>query len=397
MQDKATAAARQPKRVRVAPNLYQRPKDGRFEAGFTGPDGKWHIRTLTARNLTEAKRELRALAVRVDRGEEVVPSRQTFGQVANEFLSNFEGLVASGERSSRTLERYREHLDHHILPALGRRQIQKVTAAVLADFLREKRAQGLSPWSCKGMLTPLGRIFALAVRRGYVAENPLRRLDPDELPKGRNLTEARVLNREELKALLSKVAPTYRAVISTLALTGLRIQEALGLTWEDVDFDAGLIRVRAQLTRATRDKPAERVGLKTRGSKRDIRLEPALVSLLRRHKLASGYSKDDDYVFATENGTPFYYRNVAVRGLDKAAAAAHLNREGLPRLSPHDLRHTYASHLIRQGLDPVRVSRQLGHARPSITLDIYAAEFENAQHADDVSEKLTAAFGGILG
>lgn len=62
----------------------------------------------------------------------------------------------------------------------------------------------------------------------------------------------------------------------------------------------------------------------------------------------------------------------------------------------HDLRHTFASHLIRQGIDPVRASGQLGHARPSVTLDIYAHEFEEAHGRDDISDKLSAAFGGLL-
>ena len=69
---------------------------------------------------------------------------------------------------------------------------------------------------------------------------------------------------------------------------------------------------------------------------------------------------------------------------------------GEPKLGFHDLRHTFASHLIRQGIDPVRASRQLGHSRPSVTLDIYAHEFEEARGRDDISEKLTAAFSGLL-
>jgi integrase len=62
----------------------------------------------------------------------------------------------------------------------------------------------------------------------------------------------------------------------------------------------------------------------------------------------------------------------------------------------HDLRHTFASHLIRQGIDPVRASRQLGHARPSVTLDIYAHEFEEARGREDIADKLSAAFLGLL-
>ena len=67
-----------------------------------------------------------------------------------------------------------------------------------------------------------------------------------------------------------------------------------------------------------------------------------------------------------------------------------------PKLGFHDLRYTRASRLIRQGIDPVRASRQLGHARPSVTLDIYAHEFEEARGRDGISDKLTAAFSGIL-
>jgi integrase len=104
-----------------------------------------------------------------------------------------------------------------------------VTAGVLADFLNTERGSGLSSWSRRGMLTPLGRIFALAVRRGYIAENPLNRLDPSELPKAQNVSEARVLNHEELTALVKHTPEPYRPVIATLVLCGLRIQEALGL------------------------------------------------------------------------------------------------------------------------------------------------------------------------
>jgi integrase len=182
----------------------------------------------------------------------------------------------------------------------------------LARFLAEKRDSGLSAWSCRSLMTPIGRIFGMAVRRGYIHDNPLRRLESSELPKGQNKDEARVLTREELAALLSKSPDAYKPVIATLVYTGLRMQECLGLIWEDVDFEANLIRVRHQLTRASRKEPAKRVRLKTNGSRREIRMEPDLAAMLKRHKLASSYSQDHDYVFTTSEGTPFYYRNVAV-------------------------------------------------------------------------------------
>jgi integrase len=92
-------------------------------------------------------------------------------------------------------------------------------------------------------------------------------------------------------------------------------------------------------------------------------------------------------------GSPSRRNNVAKRGLDKAADVAGLNGDSVPKLGFHDLRHTFASHLIRAGVDPERASRQLGHARPSITLDVYAHEFDHARGLDDVRDSIDAAFG----
>jgi len=135
-------------------------------------------------------------------------------------------------------------------------------------------------------------------------------------------------------------------------------------------------------------------------TKRDIVLLPELASLLEAHRVGVarllGAPRQDDFVFTTSEGTPFHYRNVCTRGLDRAAGDAGLNPPELPKLTMHDLRHTFASHLIRQGIDPVRASRQLGHARPSITLDIYAHDFEDARGRDDIADKLSAAFSGLL-
>ena len=87
-------------------------------------------------------------------------------------------------------------------------------------------------------------------------------------------------------------------------------------------------------------------------------------------------------MFATARGTPYGHRNVSRRALGRAAQLAGLNDDGWPPLRFHDLRHTFASHLIIDlGLDPAQVSRMLGHARITITLDIYTHLFEDARHA----------------
>ena len=102
-------------------------------------------------------------------------------------------------------------------------------------------------------------------------------------------------------------------------------------------------------------------------------------------------------MLTTATGSPLNYRNVSTRGLDKAADVANLNPPSLPKLTFRDLRHTYGLHLAQSGLDPVGVQRQLGHARPSITMDLYVHEFETARRREQVGERLATALGGLIG
>jgi integrase len=117
----------------------------------------------------------------------------------------------------------------------------------------------------------------------------------------------------------------YRVLIATDVYTGMRIPELLAVRWRHVDFEAGVIRVRGQLTRGSRTNPPRIEKLKSRAGVRDIVLLPMLADLLRNKRqdaLARGHAGLDTYIFATSERTPFNYRNVATRGLDKAATAA---------------------------------------------------------------------------
>jgi integrase len=389
------------RRVRIAENLYERPGkrrgQRRYEVGYADVDGRWRMKTLKAVNRTEARAERDEFLSKLRRGEIARPSKITFGEVASEFLTSFAALVAAGDRAERTLERYRSALDLHVVPVLGTRPIQKITADQLAALISSSRTSKLAPWTIRGIITPMRRVFALAVRRGYIAENPVLRLHHDELPRGRAQSEPRTLAAGEVQRLLASSPGRYRPLLAVAVFTGMRIQEILGLVWDDVDFRERVIRVRAQLSRGTKANPPRRVDLKTKAGRREIalarELEPYLREHLRATELATGLPRGDAYVFATSSGKPLNRNNAAKRGLDNAAKAAGLNREGVPKLGFHDLRHTFASHLIRAGIDPVRASRQLGHARPSITLDVYAHEFDRARSLDDVRDSIDAAFG----
>jgi integrase len=199
--------------------------------------------------------------------------------------------------------------------------------------------------------------------------------------------------------------PTLRAngyydtpLLATALSTGMRLSELLALTWADVDLQAGLVRVRAQLSRAHLGAPARRVPPKTRGAVRDIPLAPQLATLLARERARARFPGDDDYVIATRHSTPLGQRNVAPTALAQAVRRAGLDGAGRPPLRFHDLRHTFASHLIVDlRLDVCQVSAILGHARTAITLDVYTHLFERARHAADVRAAIAGSrFAQIL-
>ena len=326
-----------------------------------------------------------------------VATRHTFGELAASWLEGLEALVAAGERAPRTLENYTYLLNSHVIPTLGRKRLQEITTDDIAQLIITLRGKGLAAKTINGALVPLGRILNHALRRGYITDNPLRRLEKHERPR-LHKRDQRVLNHEEISRLLAASLPRYRPLLATAIYTGLRLNELLGLVWGDIDLHGGFVHVRYQLSRPTLDDPARRVRLKTPAATRDIPLLPQLGAVLKRLKLASAHATDSDYVFATATGTPLGFRNVERRGLGAAADNAGLNPDNQPRLRVHDLRHTFASHLIIDlKLDVAHVSRILGHTRPSVTLDVYTHLYNQAQHADDIRTRMSAsAFGNAL-
>jgi integrase len=271
-----------------------------------------------------------------------------------------------------------------------------ITADDVVALERELQADGLSPWTVKRILGALSYVFTFALRRGYVGTHPFHRLERDERPHPLR-SDQRVLTRTELARLFNACPRRYRPLLVTGAYTGMRLSEVLGLNWDDVDFAAGVIHVRHQLARGRRGVPPHRIPPKTRASVREIPLLPQLAAVLRQHKRGSRFTSGSDYVFTTRNGTAFLHHNVSKRVLRRAATGAGLDRPGR-RVRFHDLRHTFASHLIIDiRLDVVQVSRILGHARTSMTLDTYTHLFEEARHGADVRAELAKSdFANLL-
>jgi integrase len=270
------------------------------------------------------------------------------------------------------------------LPVLGSLRLDELTVDHVADWSAANE-RALAPTTAVIALITLKAVCRFAIRRGWLAENPVLALDPSERPRW-SPGRVGVLEGPALVRVLDQ-AGSDRPLFKLLAFTGLRIGEALGLTWADVDLDAGLLSVHRQLSRYR-----EHAKLKTEAGRRQIVLAPAMVRLLRARWLASAAKGPDDFVFLNRVGRPLDYRHVG-DNFRLAVRRSGVRADG--RLSLHSLRHGYASLLIAEGLDVVFVSRKLGHADPGVRLSVYAHLFARAKHALAARSALEAGYASM--
>ncbi len=381
-------------RRRVERGIYLQP-NGNYAVCFMA-GGKPRFRTVGSQ-LEAARAERLVLIAAGRRGVVPAPPRLRFGLVVERWLERFERKVAMGERRKRTLEAHRYHLERHLLPAFGQRPVASITVQDICDLLIDLHLAGYAPKTITSALATLHGVLRFALRNDWIVADPVAKLEADERPRLQRRRQ-RVLGRSEIARLLVSCPPAHRLLVCTVLFTGTRISEALGLTWADVDFEGGVIHVRAQLSRAHRGEPARRVAPKTAAAVREVPLVAQLARLLAAHRHDTPFARGEDWVFATGHGTPQNQRNMMARGLRQAARRANLDDGSWPPLRFHDLRHTFASHLIVDlAVDVTQVSRILGHARVTTTLDIYAHLFDTARHQRELRTRMAASpFAALL-
>lgn len=238
-------------------------------------------------------------------------------------------------------------------------------------------------------------IFKRAVRHKLIATSPLEGL---EGAAPRNRKEIRVLTPDEVDRLLQHAPAEYHDLLACLAFSGIRISECLGLTWGDVDTDTHRLNIEYQLSVPKIGQPAERVRLKTKGSRRKVPMLGTLsVILAQRYEAAkhSGiFPASTAYVFSTASGKPLCRTNATQRGMAQAARDA-----GIKGVSCHSLRHTFASTALQSGVDVSTVSRWLGHSGVMTTLGTYShwisADLDDLAAARASAAFLPVARGGV--
>jgi integrase len=220
----------------------------------------------------------------------------------------------------------------------------------------------LSDRSIGNALTPLRLALDAAVAEGILERNPAQSVVRPRRRHGRawELTERRFLTREELARLLAEIPAKWRPLFELLAATGLRISEALGLRWSDLELDAE--RAHLRVTRAIVRGVA--VAPKSRNGVRVIPLPRELADELRARRPPD--AEDDQPAFAGRDGLPADSGSLRRRVLAPATQCADT-----PGVGFHTFRHTCAALLIESGASPLRLQRWMGHHSAAYTLDAY--------------------------
>ena len=341
----------------------------------------------------EAEQAKTTLLHQMDTGRFVEQSRMTVKELIDEWLDATKDNVKIS-----TWQNYRANMDLHVIPEIGAKRVQKLTASNLNALYDRLRKEGkktqkkrrkkemdgkpacvvtetpkpLSPKTVRNIHNCVSGALSYAVRHNIVVKNVALDANPPK-PSACAHSEMPTWTASELKQFLdgTEDRPDYPAYLLA-ATTGMRRGEVLGLRWKDIDLEAKTLSIRQTLLSVGYVKQLSEP--KTDKSRRNITLDDYTVAALKSYKarkaeerLAKGptYSTSG-FVFTDESGEPLHPDRFSKVFRDLVA------KSGLPRIRLHDLRHTWATLALRQGIHPKVVSERLGHSSISMTMDVYS-------------------------
>lgn len=343
-------------------------KDGRWEYRFYVKDeGGVRLRRVSVfgRTAEEALKKGRELELKAQKGLLPQPSAMTFAQAAEEWLGR-KALT----RGATTLRAYRREIAY-ALPYIGPLRLQAVKPLDIRRMLDALAKKGLSPRTLKKVLERVRAVFKEALAHEVIARDPTAAI---RIEAPTRTKAGRALEPEEAEALLRAFdawpTPGVGLALRLCLALGLRAGEALALKWGDIDLEAGTLTIRRAWTalggKGTLTEP------KTPAARRTLPVPKATLERLRARweaLLAEGFRPEEAkelWVVPGKDPSKPLNPHSLNHALRKIAA-----RLGIPRLRVHDLRHSYGSFLLANGAPLELVSERMGHANPSITLNVY--------------------------
>jgi len=338
--------------------------EGRYPCGAAG-NGRTKYASVYAKSYAEVKEKLFAAKTQPEQQEPL--GKKLYGDVLGEWLE-----IQSLTVKASTYVKFRNLIDGHISPGLGKLPLEQVTTARLTRFMREKAERGrldgrggLSNSTLQALLLVLKSSLEYAARERYMPPMAFTLKCPEvkrEPAKALTVKEQAMLER----SLRSELDPSKLGILLCL-YTGLRIGEVCALHWRDVSLGDGLIHVRQTVQRlqdrapSPERKTAILCGLpKSECSIRSVPIPPCLTEQLRAFR-----GKPDDYVLTGLPDKLMDPRTYQYRFKRYIAEA------GVSDVNFHVLRHTFGTRFIELGGDPKTLSELLGHASVEITLNKY--------------------------
>ncbi len=340
--------------------------EGRYTAGFDPATGKQVFKNVLGKTQNEVKEKLKKALEESQKLDFTRTGKYTVGQRMEEW---FENVCTIKVRPS-SHQTYRGYIDHHITPYIGKTPIEKLSTMDLQKLCRKlmdkgrverieskKQPKGLGPKTVRNVMQVISSAMDFAVAQKIITENPCKAV---ELPKVKK-QEMQTIPAEQLQAFLTeaKASGVYEMYYIELS-TGLRRGELLGLKWSDIDWNNAVITVRRQVARINGE--ITEAPLKTKNSYRRVSISPQAIEVLKTQKAKT----NSEYVFPSPTGGPISLDSV--NNMLKQV----LSRAGIPKVRFHDLRHTFATIALQNGVDIKTVSSILGHFSAGFTLDTYA-------------------------
>ncbi|MGG0938710.1 tyrosine-type recombinase/integrase [Brevibacillus centrosporus] len=357
-------------------------ENGKYRVTFDygkKPDGGRDRRYKNVDTLEEAEKLLIEFKYNKQRNLLVQSNKMTLAEFLEHWLDN----CVENKKEETTIYGYKNIIFNHVIPFLGDVELQKLQPAHIEQYYNKHliKEKGLSPNTVIKHHAIIKKALKYALKHQLVHRNVA---DLVELPSKKEF-EGKYYTQEQLLTLLNLVLGTKIEVPVYLAsYLGLRRQEICGLKWENVDFTNRIIHIKK--VRVSAGKETVTKNPKTKKSKRVLYIEDELFEVLQKckarydknRKLLGSEFENSGYVFTKSNGKT--YKVNYITDLFKE----FLQKNDLPQIRLHDLRHTFASILYDVGVDLKSISEALGHSNVGTTDKIYTHRFDKT-HKKTVS------------
>lgn len=374
--------------------------DGIWEARYTvGRDpgtGKQLRKSVYGKTQKEVRQKLSQAVAALDNGDYFQPSKMTLSRWVEIWLQEY-----TGDKKYLTVKHYKAQCKTHIVPGLGAVKLSELAPPQIQAFYNGLQRDGLAAKSVRNIHGILTKCLSTAVQVGYLRSNPASMVTLPKIEK----KEIHPLTDEQVKDFLRVSAgDEYEILLKVILFTGLRESEAIGLTWDCIDFKAGAVKVCKQLQKRPLSDGGFTFAPLKNDKSRSLRPAHFVLDLLERRKREQAAQRLkagelwEGWHTAEEQKSALVFTTATGGNLSPQTVYNHYKKLavkiGAPDSRVHDLRHTFAVLSLQNGDDVKTVQGNLGHATAAFTLDVYGHVSERMK--EDSAARMEEYIKGLV-